>query len=239
MNKHKNVSLEHLMRLPLLQGMSRTDILRMAGMVPFNFSKVNARHIIARAGERCRGLTFIVSGSIEVETKSDDGTYALREWFAAPFLLQPESLFGLRTCHTATVRAAAEAQTPVVSLLQIEKSDVRDLLLALPTFRLNYMNILCRSTQQLTSEVWGNLPEQLPERIVRFLRLRCTYPTGRKELRIDMKRLATELGATRLNTSRALHKLASTGALRQRRACVEVPDFRKLEECTAAMRREA
>jgi len=232
MSNSTKVSLEHLMQLPLLQGMSRSEILRIAGIVALNFSKWSQGRRIVDAGEHCRSLLFVLDGRVVAETHDRERNYFLREWLSAPFILQPEALFGLHTRYTSTFIAADESPT---SLLEIDKAAIREVLFTIPTFQMNYLNTLCLSAQQKTVEAWESRPVSLHDRIVCFIRTRCCSLAGRKELHINMEHLAHELGTTRLNISRALHRLSETDALTIGRSCITIPDFKQLEARATAL----
>lgn len=232
MNERERVSLEHLMQLPLLQGMGRDGILRVAGMVPLNFSKAAPGSVIVHSGDRCDRLRFVMNGQVEMHTRSADGTYDLTEWLDAPLVIQPEMLFGIRTRHTATVRAAGDMP---VGLLEVDKTAVRDVLFHDTTFRLNFLNTICRAAQVRSATTWSSRPEELPRRIAHFVRERSTRTAGRKELHISIGQLARELDATRLKTSHALRALSAAGVITQSRSRIGIPDFAQFEAAAEAL----
>ena len=75
------------------------------------------------------------------------------------------------------------------------------------TFRLNLMNIIATQSQRYSRRLWHQMNENIEKRIVRFVKDRCIYPAGQKQLRTKMTVLARELGCSRLEISEALHRL--------------------------------
>ena len=214
---------DQLLQFPLFLGMSRDDLGLIAAHTKLDFQKETARTVILGEGTVCTYLCFLLSGTVSVETRSDDGTYSLTEQLTAPVMLQPEVLFGYGQRYTHKFQALTS-----VALLRLERSEVVRLSEEFLIFRINLLNLLATKTQKLLHQPWRRRPESLEERIVRFIAHRCVHPAGPKTLRILMTQLADEIGDSRLDVSRALNHLQRDGLLTLHRGRIEVPQMERL-----------
>ncbi len=212
-----------LLRLPLFQGLGKGDFIEIAGRTRLEFQTFPKGSILVKQDELCTGLYFVIDGEVCSSRWSVDKKYELKEWFALPCVLQPESVFGLVTCYTRTFIAASPLQ-----VLRVEKNAVRDILFDYSTFRINYLNFLSSAVQNKEKTMWRMSVDNLAVRFVNFLSVRCVRPAGRKDLHISMVDLAQELLATRLRVSRMLKFFASEGLLILKRERIIVPNFEKL-----------
>ncbi len=214
---------DHLLQFPLFQGMSRDNLARVVGHTKFDFLKFGAGQVIVREDDPSAHLCFLLSGTIQVETRSDDRSYSVVEQLSAPYTLQPEAIFGYNQRYTHTFTAQSEA-----SFITISKDEVLRLSEEFLVFRLNLLNMFATQSQKLLRQPWRHRVESLAERIVRFLTLRCVYPAGAKTFYILMTQLADELGDSRLDVSRALNQLQRDGLLELRRGRIIVPQMELL-----------
>ena len=214
---------DQLLQFPLFLGMSRDDLGLIAAHTKLDFQKCAARTVIFNEGAACTHLCFLLSGTVSVKTRSDDGSYMLDEQLSAPVMLQPEALFGYNQRYTHKFQAL----TPV-ALLRLERSEVVRLSEEFLIFRINLLNLLSTHTQKLLHQPWRRYPETLEDRIVRFMAQRCIHPAGPKTLHILMTQLAAEVGDSRLDVSRALNRLQDAGLLTLHRGRIEVPQMERL-----------
>lgn len=212
-----------LVSIPLFQGLSQDEFLRIAERVHFDFRTLAEGATIVDEGELCDHLICSTSGTICKEERSDNGAYFFRELTTTPTVMQPERLFGLRQRHTASFTAVTEAQ-----VLCIPKHEVRNILFAYMPFHINYLNLICSNQHLWESRLWKAYPDSLEKQFVHFLLLRSTRPAGQKELIIDMIALADELVTTRLRVSQMLNRLKSEGFIELRRRHIIIPSFEKL-----------
>lgn len=84
-----------LLQLPLLQGLAPEDFTSILEKVKLHFVKLKAGETIARANTPCSELIFLLNGEVSVTTASADGIYSLTEFAQAPYLIEPQSLFGM------------------------------------------------------------------------------------------------------------------------------------------------
>ena len=214
---------DHLLRFQLFQGLSRSELLQMAGNTKFGFLKEESGKSFLKEGTPCRQLYFLISGSLSVSTRSADGGYLLTEQVKAPWLLQPEALFGAEPRYTGTWRTTGKCH-----FITLSKDEVLRLFDDFLIIRLNLLNIFSTLAQKRSRLLWQSTPHTLRDRFIRFLLYHSTYPAGHKDLHILMTRLADELGDSRLNISHMLNKLKEEGMLTLHRVLVSIPSLEKL-----------
>lgn len=72
-----------LLNLPLFLGMSRADLLQIAGHTKFDFQKIEGGETLTEIGEPYHRLLFLLSGEVAVETMADDRGYRIVETIKA------------------------------------------------------------------------------------------------------------------------------------------------------------
>lgn len=214
---------DHLLRFQLFQGLSRTELLQMAGNTKFGFRKEEAGVTVVRDGNVCRELLFLISGTLQLTTRSDDGSYRLTERLTAPWLLQPEVLFGA----TPRITGTCVTQEPC-HFITLSKEEVLRLTNDFLIIRLNLLNLLATMVQKKTRQPWRRAAVSLRERFVRFVMDHSAYPAGPKTLHILMTRLADDLNDSRLDVSRMLNALQREGLVELHRGRIEIPSLEKL-----------
>ena len=214
---------DRLLQFTLFQGMSRTEMMEVMGHTKFGFDKQQANKRIIREGDACHQVVFLTSGTIQSETSSDDHAYHVIETFSAPYIIQPERLFGLTQRYTASFKTLTDC-----NFLTIDKEEIFLLLETQFVFRLNMMNMLATLSQRASHHPWRSLPATLSQRVARFFADHCYYPAGPKTFYILMQRLADELNESRLDVSRTLNKMQSAGLLMLHRGRIEIPQLEQL-----------
>lgn len=214
---------DKLLQFTLFQGMSHADLMEVVGHTKFNFSKQPVGQRIVKEGDICNHLIFLTTGALSVETVSDDHTCRVCEVVNAPYVIQPEQLFGLTQRYTSTFKTCDDC-----SLITIDKQEVLLLLETQLVFRLNMLNSLAADSQRLRHRAWRSAPQSLRNRITRFFFSRCLYPAGPKTFYILMTQLAAELNDSRLDISRALNEMKDDGLLTLHRGRIEIPMLERL-----------
>ena len=214
---------DKLLQFTLFQGMSHADLMEVVGHTKLGFSKTAEGQRIVRDGDVCNQLIFVVSGSLSVETVSDDHACRVCEVVSAPYAIQPVQLFGLTQRYTSTFKAL----TPC-SLITIDKQEVLLLLETQLVFRINMLNLFAADSQRLHHRAWRSAPRTLTDRITRFFFSRCLYPAGSKTFYILMNQLAAELNDSRLDISRTLNQMQSQGLLTLHRGRIHIPMLERL-----------
>lgn len=214
---------DQLLQFPLFQGMSRDELLQLAGNTRFGFQKLSADKFVVRESDECDQLLFLISGQVTITSTSDDRSYSMTEWITAPWVIQPEVLFGAATRYTQDIRTVTEAH-----LIMLSKSEVLRLLDDFLIFRLNLLNLLSTLAQRRNRQGWRRAAGTLSEHIARFFTDHSVYPAGRKELHILMQQLAREMGDTRLNVSRVLNEMQQRQLLTLHRGRIVIPLLERL-----------
>jgi CRP-like cAMP-binding protein len=213
---------ETLLQLPLFQGMSRADFSVFLGKVRLDFVKYKAGDIIIKRGTTCEHLIFVLRGTILSYNSSTEGQrthYTFMEYLSAPYLIEPQALFGINTRYAASY----SAETPV-SLFIISKNVVFVELAKHSIFRLNLINLISTRMQSTYSRLWQSIPESVAARIGHFILTHVEMPTGEKRIKIKMTELARILNEPRYVISAALNQMQRTGLLDLRRGLIIVND---------------
>ncbi len=214
---------DKLLQFTLFQGMSRDDLELVAGHTRFGFSKVSQGKTVVSEGSACTALCFLINGSVRLESRSDDRSYMVEEQMQAPFILQPEVIFGYSQRYTQTIIARTD-----LNLITIDKEEVVRLTEDFLVFRLNLLNIFATHSQKLSRQPWRRCPHTLRERLTRFFVQHSVYPAGGKTFRILMNQLADEVNDSRLDVSRALNEMQAEGLIKLHRGRIEIPSLERL-----------
>ena len=206
-----------LLQLPLFQGMTLDDLTMIVEKAKMHFEKRKQGEVIEQAGTTCSQFTFILKGEVEVTTVSPDGVYAFTEYFSSPYLIEPQSLFGLYTTYASTVRAIGEVAT-----VRIDKPTIAQVLFNYEIFRLNYQNIISGRAQNLQRKLWVTPAGLLRDRITQFFLVHLERAVGRKVVKIKMENLALMVNETRLNVSKVLNQMQDEGLLTLHRGEIEI-----------------
>lgn len=214
---------EQLLQFPLFQGMSSGDLQHVVEHTKFDFRKYKADSIVFRDGTICNYLHFLVHGKVETITASNDRKFKVTEEHEAPYLPQPERMFGRNQMFSSTMRAVTD-----INLVLISKNEVNTLTEHFLVFRINLINMLAYKTQKMQNRCWHPQPEALSQRITRYFADHCERPAGHKEFHITMNHLAQELNDSRLDISKALNTIQDKGLIRLYRGRIIIPALEKL-----------
>lgn len=214
---------DRLFLLPLFHGMSKEEFLEIAGQVKMGFHTLSSGDIFAVQESKADFLLFVISGGVCLYRNDYPLNLRLTEWASAPMVVEPACLFGSSPRHFRTYLADGEVQ-----ILRLDKPAVHRLLSGYASFRLNYFNQLSTEIQRGQHYQWQPTPDTLTSRFVSFVEAKCLRPTGRKELRIRMTDLASNILASRLRVSQMLSSLQEQGLIRSSRETILIPQFEKL-----------
>lgn len=212
-----------LLQLPLFQGLCHEDFTCILDKVKLHFTKHKAGETIIESGSPCTQLCFLLKGKISIVTNSKENIYTVIEQMEAPYLIEPQALFGMNTHYCSSYIAHAEVHT-----VSISKVFVLSDLFNYEIFRLNYMNIVSNRAQNLYSRLWEEPVPDLKDKIIRFFLLHFEKAQGEKIFKVKMDDLARYLDDTRLNTSKALNELQDKGLIELRRKEILISDAQKL-----------
>ena len=212
-----------LIELPMFQGMSTDDLVAVLGQTRFDFAQKKAEETIAKAANECTHLCFLLNGKMQVASQADDNSYTFIEEIDAPYILQPENLFGISPRYTRTFIAQSTC-----SLLLLSKSEVLRLTDDFIIFKFNLLNTISTQAQKAARLPWRHCRSPLLHRIARFFIVHCLHPAGKKLVHIKMEKLANEMNDSRLNVSRALNHMQSQGLIELKRGRIAIPMLEKL-----------
>lgn len=212
-----------LLQLPLFQGLAQEDFTCILGKVKLHFTKHKAGEVLQKKGTPCNQLMFILKGEVVSSTSSDDDSYSFTEYLSAPYLIEPQSMFGMNTCYVSNYRAHTEVHT-----VSINKAFVMEELFRYEIFRLNYMNIISNRAQTLYSRLWNKPSNSIEERIAYFILKHTERLTGEKILKIKMEDFAQILNETRASVSKILNSMQENGLLELHRGEIVIPEVEKL-----------
>ncbi len=214
-----------LLQLPLFQGLCREDFTSILDKVKLHFVKHKTGENIIESQTPCRQLCFLLKGELSMITTSKENIYTVIERISAPYLIEPQSLFGMNTTYASSYVTHKDTHT-----VSISKTFVMNDLFQYEIFRLNYMNIISNRTQNFYARLWEEPVTDLRSKLIRFFTTHCEKMQGEKIFKIKMEDLARCLDSTRLNTSKALNELQDEGIIELRRKEIIIPQAEKLKE---------
>lgn len=153
-----------LLQLPLFQGLCHEDFTSILDKVKLHFIKHKAGETIIKSGNPCTQLCFLLKGEISIVTNAKENIYTVIEQIEAPYLIEPQSLFGMNTNYASSYVAHTEVHTVCIS-----KAFVLSDLFKYDIFRLNYMNIVSNRAQNLYSRLWDEPTLDLKKQNYPFL----------------------------------------------------------------------
>ena len=201
--------------LPLFQGLGSSEIQDIVAHIRFGFSQFKKGQPIIRREENCRGLVYLINGEMDIMTCGENDRYRLYEHVSAPYLIEPERVFGLRQKFSLTYTA-----TSPCSILTVRKDEVMKLSTDYLVFRMNILNILSTIGQHRYDILRPSINRNPRERIAAFLNAVSHTSTWPKVLKIKMTTLAEYLSMSRLEISLELNKLSNEGIIRLQRGII-------------------
>lgn len=217
------MDVKELMNLPLFLGMNKDELENVREDKGIQRKPVKRGMVIAGNDESCRELIIVVKGRLACTTHSDDYSYEMVEHVTTPAVIQPERLFGLYPRYSATFTALTPCEVMVIDKMAVLRLTEMSM-----TFRLNMLNLVATQCQRQIRKQWHQWPEEIEQRVVRFVKDRVLYPAGYKSLSIHMDILGRELGCSRLEISEALHSLEDKELIIIRRGKFEIPMMERL-----------
>lgn len=206
-----------LMALPLFLGMSSNDISQLLTAFTLSFHQYNDERPVVTAGQQCTQLIILAKGRLTISSTPDDQRFHIDEEVEAPYLIQPERLFGLNTRYTRSFSTQRSCQ-----LIGIGKNDVMKIASQYQVFHINLLNTICTQAQRYARTPWAATPADVRARILLFIDSHCLLPTGRKHIMIRMTQLARELNESRKAVSDELHRMHADHLITLRRESIDI-----------------
>ncbi|MBQ7462234.1 MAG: Crp/Fnr family transcriptional regulator [Bacteroidaceae bacterium] len=213
-----------LTRLPLLQGISSTELLNWEDILRLDFDELPASKLpLIRQGDNCSQLLYLVEGELLREHRSADGLYVTRSRLKAPAVIEVDRLFGLTPTYQHTYFAGTD-----VKMLGIRKSLIGSHLMKSEVFRLGLLNTLSAISQKRAAALLPHQLDNAEERLLHFLARIFPDAEGEVELVIKMTDLARYIGERRLTVSQILNRWQDEGSIRLGREHFTVFDIKAL-----------
>lgn len=207
--------------LPLLQGISSTDLLHWEEVLRLDIDELPASSLpLIRQGDNCTQLLWLVEGELEREHHSADGVYTTRSCLKSPAVIEIDRLFGLTPTYEYTYRAKTD-----VKMLGIRKSLLGSHLMKSEVFRINLLNTLSACAQKRANALLPCKLGNAEARLRHFLRTLFRDCEGEVELIIKMKELALFIGERRLTVSQLLNRWSEEGSIRLGRGHFTIHDI--------------
>ncbi|MBR4297884.1 MAG: helix-turn-helix domain-containing protein [Bacteroidaceae bacterium] len=212
-----------LQMLPFFQGISQDELLRILERAKFDFVSLETGELIAEQGRVASHLVYALNGKFQAQCRFSEVFYVVEE-LDAPFVFQPESLFGVSPTWRYTLTPLSDAQ-----LLLISKHDFLHHLMDFPTFRLSLLNYLCGLSDKSASRLLLPPSPDLRSSLLRFFEEHVMHKRGKKTFHVGMQHLADSLSVSRLSVSRCLRCLQEEGLIELGRQEITIPDFTLLQ----------
>ena len=213
-----------LTRLPLLQGISSTDLLNWEDALRLDIDELPASKLpLIRQGDNCTQLLFLVEGELLREYRSEDGIYVTRSYLEGPAVIEVDRLFGLYPTYEYTYYAKTD-----IKFLSIRKTLLSSHMMKSEVFRLNLLNALSACAQKRAIALLPHQSGTAEERLKHFLGKIFLDCEGEVELIIQMKDLAQYIDETRLTISHLLNKWEHEGSIQLGRGHFIIHDIQTL-----------
>ncbi len=206
-----------LMSLPLLNGVSRSRLMEIAGKTKFHFLKYLKGDTIVRAGDECDHLKFILSGSARSTITNPDNRFKVSQTIRTPLAIAPEFLYGAMTRFPCDVIALEPT-----GIMQISKTEYLKLMNSDPVFLINYLNLVSSISQRATTGMIPLTSGNLDERIAYWI-VALTQRGGTDiELECKKRDLYSLFGVQRTSFMATLDSMKSRGLIDYDNDCIKV-----------------
>lgn len=199
---------ELLMDLPLFKGVSLSTLSQVVGETKFHFLKYPAGETIIRERENCTHITFVIAGSVRLNTVNANGRFAISQTLKSPAVIAPDFLYGRITSYPCSVTAIDD-----VSILKISKADYARILNTDPVFMINYLNTLSVNAQKSVEGILSLTTGEIDERIA-FWIIALTQP-GSIDIKLSCRKrdLCSLFGAPRGMFNAGLESMKERGLI--------------------------
>lgn len=210
-----------LTQLSLLQGMNATEVAHIQKQAFIYTTGSNVP--VCLQGDMCNKLFFLLKGSIMRHTLSQNKDFEFEETLPAPWVIEPESLYGLH-CVFSSDYITTESCT----IMTLTKPELAILFTRNDIFRMNYLNLLSAKIQHQHNVQIHPYTSCIAERMISFINTLSCVSHGSKTLRIKMDDLAVYMNETRLKVSRLLNQWNELNLLTLQRKEIYIPRLENL-----------
>lgn len=210
---------EKLQELPLLIGLSDSEMMEILENVKFEFNKYDEGATIVNQGDRCEKTIYILKGEICVDRRGGDMIFT--EYVdKTPFLLEPENMWGMKQKYTHTYSFNTDGNT-----CSIDKKQLSYMISRYGVMRTNLLSMVCNKLQTTNQALQLPVSNDLEVRVIRYFSNNMLTKSGRKSIRVKMNTLADAVDATRLNISKVLNSWQEKNLVSLGRGMIEIPEF--------------
>lgn len=218
--------------MPLFTGISGDDLALIMDRVELIDITLTPGEVFVRQGDTCQGMAMVRSGLMQRTTCYEMGTfvnqrkqicpvsYNATETLQPSYIIEPEILFALQQQHQSTWSAQTTCEMTLIS-----KDDIRQTLMYVPVWRINFINMLSTNVQKNLTK---GLPKALPtlrQQVIEHL-LRHSSERGiTLEMDISIEQLAHCLGAERRAIARVLNELETDHLLEKHKQRFFLPSL--------------
>ncbi len=178
---------------------------------------------VCSQGDMCNKLFFLLKGSVMRHTLSQNKDFEFEEMLPAPWVMEPESLYGLH-CIFSSDYITTESST----IMTLTKPDLAKLFTRNDIFRMNYLNLLSANIQHQHNVQIHPYTSCIATRMISFINTLSTVSYGSKTLRIKMDDLAVYMNETRLKVSRLLNQWQELNLITLQRKEIHIPRLENL-----------
>lgn len=212
-----------LAELPLFRGVTHERIASVVGTTRFHFLKYVAGNVIARAGESCTHVLFIISGNARISISNNDERFRIIQTLEAPDVISPDFLFGLSTVYPGTVTALDN-----ISVVKVSKNDYLKILKSDEIFLFNFLNYLSMNAQKCVEGVLSMTNGSIEERLAMWV-VAMTQPSA-KDITIECKQrdLYSMFGVQRSSYMAAIERLVKNDIIKYEPGIIKISDRRRI-----------
>ena len=203
-----NSMYENLMTLPLFKGISYARLSEIVGNTRLAFLKYLPGETMLTAGDPCTHIKFIISGKVRLTIRNESDRVRVSQTLTAPAVISPDFLFGRNTLYPVTATAI-----DTVSVMQIDKNDLIQLLQSDEIFLFNYLNILSTNAQKAVDGVLAITSGSLEERIAFWIIALTQMDSDEIVLTAKQRDLYSLFGVQRSSFIAALDSMHARGIL--------------------------
>lgn len=199
---------ESLMALPLFKGISYKRVTEMVGNTKLAFMKYLDGERIFEAGMKCERIKLLLSGRVRLTMSGGSKRVSVEQTLTSPAILQPDYLFGRNTNYVVSATAI-----DTVSIIEIEKSAILQLLRDDEVILFNFLNILSTDAQKSTDGMMAVISGSIEERIAFWLISMTQMGSDDIVLKARARDLYTVFGVARSSFIAALDNLVDQGII--------------------------
>lgn len=228
-----NSMFHRLIELPILQGISLDNLEEILGGVPLHFKTIPANKVFFKQDDSCNGISFVLQGKFSITHQELDYRYSISEEFEDDFIIEPTSMFGLKSTYFSTYKAITELQ-----LLSIDKSSFLLLLSKFTIVQMNIINMMNARTQLIQKRNWLISPNDIGQRLVHFALCRYEKPEGPKTLLVSFRTLGRLLNSSHITVAQIAKEWEKEGLVELSNKSIHIPDMEKLRKAVMNVEEE-